>query len=64
MNAVGSSVTNLLESALHAEASRQDSDVALLRKVQDLARQQGDAMVDLLEQAGNPVQNGRLDAYA
>ena len=64
MNAVGSSVTNLLDSALHAQAVQQDSDVGLLRKVQDLARQQGEAMVQVLEQAGAPVREGRLDTYA
>ncbi len=64
MNAVGSSVTTLLDSALHAENARQQSDVALLRKAQDLVKQQGEAMVQVLEQAGNPPPVDRLDTYA
>lgn len=64
MNAVGSSVTTLLDSALHAQAAKQDSEVGLLRKVQDLAKQQGEAMVQVLEDAGAPVREGGLDTYA
>ncbi|MCC6235229.1 MAG: YjfB family protein [Verrucomicrobiales bacterium] len=61
---MGSSVTTLLDSALHAETARQQSDVALLRKAQDLVKQQGEAMVQVLEQAGNPPPVDRLDTYA
>lgn len=64
MTISGSSPTTLLESALTAEKTRADLGVAVLEKAQDVTKQQGAAMVNLLEQAGAPVQNGHLDAYA
>lgn len=64
MTISNSSSTRLLESALSAEQTREEMGVAVLAKAQDLTRQQGAAMVKLIENAGAPVQNGHLDAYA
>ena len=56
--------TSLLESVVKSESARVDAQVELLDKAQDITRQQGEAMVQLLEAAG-PDQGGRgLDAYA
>jgi hypothetical protein len=54
---------SLVESALTAENSRADVGVTMLKKAQDLEKQQGEALVKMLEQS-TPVVNGRLDAYA
>ena len=64
MTISGQSGTSLLESVLKSESTRVDAQVVLLDKAQDITRQQGEAMVQLLEAAG-PDQSGlRLDAYA
>jgi hypothetical protein len=55
---------SLLDSVLSAEASRADYGVAVLKKAQNADQQQGEAMVQLLEQAAAPVSEGKLDAYA
>ena len=60
--------TSLLQSVLDAQAGRQEMDVALLKKAQDLMKAQGQAMVNVLEQAGSascPDGCGQhLDTYA
>jgi hypothetical protein len=56
--------SSLLDSVLKAETDRQDAGVAVLKKAQDLVKQQGQAMVQLLEQSGLSVDGTRLDTYA
>jgi hypothetical protein len=58
--------TSLLESALTAQNTQQQMGVAVLKKVQDVMEQQGEAMVQMLEQAGAPANSGKplLDVYA
>jgi hypothetical protein len=55
---------SLLDSAMSADSTRQDIDVAVLKKAQDTMKQQGEAMVQMLEQSAPPVNGFRLDAYA
>jgi hypothetical protein len=55
---------SLLDSVLNAEASRGDYGVTVLKKAQDAEMQQGQAMLDVLEQAAPPVADSKLDAYA
>ena len=55
---------SLLDSVLQAEGTRQDAGVAVLKKAQDQAKQQGQAMVQLLEQSGISPDGSKLDAYA
>ena len=55
---------SLLGSVLDAQAARVTTDVALLKKSQDLMKQQGQAMVEMLEQAGTVDPTRFLDAYA
>ena len=56
--------TSLLDSVLQAQTTQQDAGVAVLKKAQDLVKQQGQAMVQLLEQSGISPDGSRLDAYA
>lgn len=67
MNVSGSGPASLFDSVLQTQALREEIGVRLLKKSQDVATQQGEAMVQLLEQAGQPLprENGQLlDAYA
>jgi hypothetical protein len=58
---VTSSPINLLESVLNSRQTQADINVAVLKKAQDQMKQQGEAIVELLESAGPPP---LLDAYA
>ncbi len=59
--------TSLLNSVLTAQTTQQEIGVAVLKKAQDAMKLQGEAMVQMLEQAGPQTADaGRplLDAYA
>jgi Putative motility protein len=67
MNVSGSGSASLFDSVLQTQALREEIGVRLLKKSQDVATQQGEAMVQLLEQAGQPLsrESGQLlDTYA
>ena len=66
MNISGQPATSLLDSVLTAQKTREDAGVTMLKKAQDVERQQGAALVQMLEQTGSPAGNqGRLlDTYA
>ncbi|MCX6885917.1 MAG: YjfB family protein [Verrucomicrobiota bacterium] len=64
MTITGQPATSLLESILDAGSARQDIGIAVLKKAQDAEKQQGEAMVNLLEQAGQPQSDQRLDVLA
>ncbi len=67
MNVSGLGPASLFDSVLQAQALREQMGVSLLKKSQDVMKQQGEAMVQLLEQAGQvqDAENGHtLDAYA
>jgi hypothetical protein len=58
---------SLLDSVISAQTTRQDIGVAVLKKAQDATKQEGEALVQLLEQAAVPSQDVAgplLDAYA
>lgn len=55
---------SLVDSVLQAQTTRQDIGVAVLKKAQDAARQQGEAFVKMLEESAPPADPRRLDAYA
>lgn len=59
-----SSGTSLLDSVLNAETARVDVGVAMLKKAQDVEKQQGAAMVEMLERSGQPAGGRLLDVYA
>ena len=59
--------TSLLDSVLTAQTTQADAGIAVLKKAQDTMKQQGEAEVQMLEQAG--VQGSGqakplLDSYA
>jgi hypothetical protein len=56
--------TSLLDSVLKAQSTQQDVGVAVLKNAQDLVKQQGQAMVQLLEQSSMPTDGSKLDSYA
>ena len=67
MNISGSASVSLFDSVLQTQAMRQEMGVSLLKKSQDVMKQQGEAMVQLLEQAGQVQDAGSghtLDVYA
>jgi hypothetical protein len=55
---------SLLDSVLKSESTRQEIGVEVLRKTQDVARQQGEAMVEMLEKSVSNSDLPRLDTYA
>ena len=64
---IANAPTSLLDSVLTAQTTRQDIGVTVLKKAQDAMKQQGEAMVQMLEQAGaQPTGDGKplLDVYA
>jgi len=56
--------SSLLDSVLQAQTTQQDAGVTVLKKAQDLVKQQGQAMVNLLEQVGVSADGSKLDTYA
>jgi hypothetical protein len=66
MNVSGQSASSLLDSVLKAQTTRVDMGVAVLKKAQDLDKQEGAAMIQMLEQAAvRPGEKGQLlDTYA
>lgn len=66
MNVSGQPATSLLDSVLKAQTTRVDMGVAVLKKAQDLEKQEGAALVQMLEQTSvRPGENGQLlDTYA
>lgn len=65
MNISGQPPTSLLDSVLKAQSTQVDIGVALLKKAQDTEKQQGAALIDMLEKAAPEVQaEYHLDTYA
>lgn len=64
MNVSVSGNTSLLDSVLSAESTRVEMGVSVLKKAQDLQEQQGEAMIQLLEQAGATPAYQSFSAYA
>jgi hypothetical protein len=65
MTITGQPATSLLDSVLSAESTRADIGTAVLKKAQNAQKQQGEALVNLLEAAGGaPPSSEHLDAYA
>ena len=64
MTITGQSQASLLDSVLNAEKARTDMDVTVLKKAQDQMKQQGRAMVEMLEESVTSPDDRRLDTYA
>ena len=61
---VSNQPSSLLDSVLNAETNQQNVGVTVLKKAQDQVKQQGQAIVKLLEQAGVSADGSKLDTYA
>jgi hypothetical protein len=62
-----SSVANLPSNPEPSQNRESDAQVALLKKAQDVAKQQGAAMIQMIEQIGPSkvgAPSGQLDTYA
>ena len=55
---------SLLESVASAENTSVEVGVAMLKKAQDMTKQQGAAMIRMLEQSVVSPDGRRIDAYA
>ena len=66
MTISGQPPVSLLDSTLQAQRTGVDVSVTMLKKAQDTMKQEGQAMVSMLEESGvNPdVQAQHLDTYA
>ncbi len=64
MNVSAQPATSLLNSVLNAQSTQVDIGVSVLKKAQDAMKQQGEAMVKMLEQDGPNPNSGHLDTYA
>ena len=63
----GPAAGSYYDNVLQTQAMRQEMGVSLLKKSQDVTKQQGEAMVQMLEQAGQcqSCESGHtLDTYA
>ena len=56
--------TSLLESVLNAQATRVDMGFVMLKKAQDVTKQQGEAFVQMIENSVPKEVGQRLDTYA
>ena len=64
MNVSSPQATSLLDSVLNAQSTQVDMGVTVLKKAQDAAKQQGEAMVKMLEQTSINPDGHHLDTYA
>ena len=66
MTIPGQNPGSLLDSVLTAQSTRVDIGVSMLKKAQDVEKQEGAAMVDMLEKTGakSGSSGALLDAYA
>ena len=61
MSITGTPASSLLDSVLAAQGTQEQIGVSVLKKAQDVEKQEGQALVQMLEQAGpKPL----LDTYA
>ena len=64
MTILGQPPISLLDSAVQAQTTSVEIGVAVLKKAQDAMKQEGEAMVKMLEQAGPQSSGKLLDTYA
>lgn len=70
MTVSGQPATSLLDSVLNAQTTRSELNVTVLKKAQDVQKQEGAAMMEMLEKAGSVQQSPQtrqgplLDVYA
>jgi hypothetical protein len=66
MTISGQSPISLLDSVLQAQTTQENMGVTMLKKAQDTATQEGEALVKMLEQTSvaSAAQGQLLDTYA
>lgn len=64
MTISGQPALSLLDSALNAETTRVEIGVSVLKKAQDMAKEQGAAMIEMVEKSAPAPTSQRLDVYA
>jgi hypothetical protein len=65
MNISGQVPTSLLDSVLNAQSTRADIGVAVLKKAQDVQKEEGAALIEMLEKSvPPPAEDFHLDVYA
>ena len=55
---------SLLDSVLSADRTRQDVGIAVLKKAQDVSKQQAEALLQGIEESGPQGEGSTLDVYA
>ena len=64
MTVTGQPASSLLDSIANAQTTRTNIDVSMLKNAQDVEKQEGAAMVDMIEQSAPQPQGPLLDVYA
>jgi hypothetical protein len=64
MNISGQPAVSLLDSVLNAQTTQNEIGVAMLKKAQDTEKQQGAALIDMLEKSAPQPNEYHLDVYA
>lgn len=60
----GGNAPGLMTALMKEVAARQNLEVSLVKKAQDVEKMQGEAAIKLIETAGSVVEAGNLDIYA
>jgi hypothetical protein len=64
MTISGSAASAVLSNVASANGAATDVGVAVLKKAQDQMKQQGEALIKMIEQTPNGSDGQRLDVYA
>jgi hypothetical protein len=64
MTISGSTASTVLSNATNAEGAATEVGLAMLKKAQDQMKQQGEALIKMIEQTPNDSEGQRLDVYA
>jgi len=64
MTISGSTAATALSNVANAEGAAPEVAVAMLKKAQDQMKQQGEALIKMIEQTPNGSDGQRLDVYA
>ena len=64
MTISGSTASTVLSNVANAESTAAEVGVAVLKKTQDQMKQQGEALIKMIEQTSNGSDRQRLDVYA
>ncbi len=60
----GGNAPGLMTALMKEASARQNLEVSVLKKAQDVQKMQGEATLKLIESAGGGAQPGKVDVYA